>query len=298
MSVSVRNDYPVELAVPTVAFQVLVPNCDPGDTHILVGNATTEEFKIKARQPITVEATGRLYDFPDELTSICPGKSSSPLDLLVERYIQGLETTIYVSGKDFQSPHAPSWLGDLFSNLTLPIPFTSHGFSRLIKRFSMTNVHFSLPDLFAEPGSPESLPKVSSLVQVAVGLPKEMNFPLNVSRVRSTADIYYEGEPLGKINLKKWQHAKATRNESAPIFAPELLVEFDVKNAPLEVTNEDAFTSVVQKLIFRREPVNLHVKAKVDAQTNTPMGLFAIRDIPASAQIVVNRKQALEYLQS
>ena len=290
VSVSIRNYYPIELTVPSLEFQVLVPNCEPGDVNILVGNVTTGDFKIKARRPITVDATGRLHDFPDELTSICPGKTSSPLDLLVERYIRGVETTIFVSGRDFKSPHAPSWFGDLFSNLTLPVPFTSHGFSRLIKRFSMTKVHFFLPEPLAEPGSPESLPQVSSLVQVAVGLPKEMNFPVNVSRVRSTADIYYEDELLGKIDLRKWQRARASRNESAPASAPELLVEFDVKNAPLEISNEDAFANVVQKLIFRRQPVNLQVKAKVDAQTVSPMGTFAIRDIPANAQIVVNRK--------
>lgn len=289
VSVSIRNYYPIELTVPSLALHVSVPNCEPGNTNILVGNVTTEDFKVKARRPITVDATGRLHDLPDELTSICPGKASSPLDLLIERYIHGVETTIYFSGKDFQSPHAPPWFGDLFSNFTLPVAFTSHGFSRLIKRFSMTNVHFFLPEPLAEPGSPESLLKVSSLVRVAVGLPKEMNFPVNVSHVRSTADVYYEDELLGKINLRKWQHARASRNESAPASAPELLVEFDVKKAPMEIINEDAFTNVVQQLIFHRQPVNLRVRAKVDVQTVSPMGTFAIRDIPASAQIVVNR---------
>ncbi|KAL1960225.1 hypothetical protein VTO42DRAFT_8768 [Malbranchea cinnamomea] len=288
VSISLGNDYPIELAIPSLVFQVLVPNCNPGDPNILVGNATTEELEIKPRQPITVDVTGRLHEFPDELTSMCPGRASSPLDSLVERYIRGLETTIYVSGGDFQEPGAPSWLGNLFSNLIMPIPFTSRGFSHLIKRFSMTNVHIYLPESFAEPGSPEARPKVSSLVKVAVGLPKQMNFPINVSRVRSTADVYYKDDPLGKIDLQKWQHARSARNASAPVSAPELLVEFDVKKAPLEITNEDAFTDIVQTLIFYRKPLKLDVRAKVDAQTETPMGTFAIQDIPANAQITLN----------
>lgn len=154
----------------------------------------------------------------------------------------------------------------------------------------MTNVHFSLPEPFAEPGTPESKPKVSSLVKVAVGLPTQMDFPFNVSRVRTLADVHYKGEKFGELDLRKWQGARTAKNETAPLSAPELLVEFDIEKAPLDVTNEYAFADIAKQLIFGRKAVPLEVYAKVDAETDTPMGQFILQEIPASGQIHVKRK--------
>jgi hypothetical protein len=290
VALSVQNEFPVNLTLPGFSFQVLVPNCNPDDSNILVANATTKPVNIEPRTAVHLAARGLVREFPDELTNICPGMAASPLDLLVKRYIQGLKTTIYVRGGSPQSPDAPPWVGDVLNNVTVPVPFAGHGFSHLIKRFAMTNVHFSLPDPSAEPGTPEAQPHVSSLVKVAVGLPKEMNFPLNISRVRSRPDVYYKGDLLGHIDLQEWQEASARRNETAPVSEPELLVDFDIKNAPLEVADEDVFTDVLQELIFKQKPVKLNVKATVDAETETPMGVFTIRGIPGSGEIILKRK--------
>ena len=290
VSVSIQNHHAVNLTVPSLEFQIFVPNCNPNQTNILVANATTEVINIEPRSPVVIEASGDLHEFPDELTSICPGQAASPLGLLVQKFIRGTETPIYLSGGDQNSSNKPEWLGDILRNLTVPVPLTSHGFGHLVKRFSMTSVAFSLPEPFAEPGTPESKPKVSSLIKVAIGLPPQMNFPVNISRVRALADVYYRGEELGQLDLRKWQRARTAKNETAPPSAPELLVEFDMDKAPLDVTNEDAFADVVQHLIFTGEDVPLEVHAQVDAEADTPMGQFTLQNIPASGQIHLKRK--------
>ncbi|EEP81928.1 predicted protein [Uncinocarpus reesii 1704] len=261
-----------------------LPNCAPGDNYILIGNATSDIIEIEPKQPVVASVTGFVYEVPDALTTICPGKTSSPLDLLIQSYIKGLETVVYVRGGS--SPTLPDWLESFFHSITVPVSIPSKGLSNLIKRFSMSNVHFSLPDPFEDPNSPEAQPRVSALVKTVVGLPEEMNVPLNISRVRTIADIYYSDAKLGYIDLQKWQNATVHRIEGGQ-HSPALLVEFAIKKAPLQIVDEDVFADVVKKVIMDRETIYLDVKANVSAELDTGLGKFVLRDIPASGNITV-----------
>src|SRR5947207_6993503 len=193
VSLSLLNHYAVKLNIPPLAFDILVPNCAPGDAYILVADAATGPVDIEPKQPVSVAVSGLIRHLPDALTTTCPGTNTSPLDILVANYMQVLETKIYVRGANSPSSTTPKWIDNLLRSLTVPLPFSGHALDHLVKNFSMTNVHFSLPDPFAEPGTPEAQPKVSSLVKALIGLPKEMNFSVNISRVRSTADVFYDG---------------------------------------------------------------------------------------------------------
>ncbi|EEH43377.1 uncharacterized protein PADG_08302 [Paracoccidioides brasiliensis Pb18] len=287
ISVLVLNQYPIALAVPPMGFKISVPNCSPADAYIPVINAATDLIQVIPNEPVNISAKGSIGRLPDVLTTVCPGTNSSPLDSLVENYIHGLKSKVYIRGGKSPSSTLPSWMEGFLNNVTIPVPFSGHALGHLVRNFSMTNVYFSLPEPFAEPDTPEAQMRVSALVKAVVNLPSEMNFPLNISRVRSTAFIYYQGKELGYINLKKWQQAHATRidNETTPSSA--LLLEFDIEKAPLQITDGDTFTDVVQALLFQHKPIPLHVKAKVDAETVTALGQFVIRDIPASGNITV-----------
>ncbi|PGH03785.1 hypothetical protein AJ79_07261 [Helicocarpus griseus UAMH5409] len=287
ISVQAMNRYPISLAVPPMGFRILVPNCSPTDDYIRVANATTDLIQVVPNNTVTISAKGFIGKLPDALTTICPGTNSSPLDLLVERFIQGLESMVYVRGGKPPSPTLPNWIEGFLKNVTIPVPFSGHALGQLVRNFSMTDVHFSLPEPFAEPDTPEVKPKISALVKAIIDLPKEMNFALNIPHVRSTAKIYHKGRELGFIDVRKWQNANATRIEDGTPPSSALLVEFDIQKAPLQVTDEDTFTDVVQALIFQREPVPLYVQATVDAETDTALGQFVIRDIPASGNITV-----------
>ncbi|KKZ65172.1 hypothetical protein EMCG_08992 [[Emmonsia] crescens] len=287
ISVLAVNRYPIRLAVPPMGFKISVPNCSPSDAYILVANAITDLVQIAPNKPVNISAKGIIGSLPDVLTTVCPGTNSSPLDLLVENYIRGLESKIYIHGGKSPSSDLPNWIEGFLSNVTVPVTFAGRALGHLVRNFSMADVHFSLPEPFAEPDTPKAQPRVSALVKAVIGLPKEMNFPLNISQVRSTAYIYYQGKELGYIDIKKWQNATATRIEDGSPPSAALLLQFDIKKAPLQVTNEDTVTDVIQALILERKPIPLYVKAKVDAQTNTALGQFIIRDIPASGNITV-----------
>ena len=285
-SVTIANQYPVRFTVPPLGFEVLVPNCLPQQDLLLLANASTLDLRIKPKEPIDASVRAVIRKLPDALTNACPGSSSSPLDLLLASYIRGEDTTVYVRGADSPSDDTPGWIGDLTKSVTVPLPFPGHSFDGLIRNFSLADVHFELPNPLAEPGDPDSMPTVSAVVEALVGLPKEMNFKLDVNRVRADADVYYHKKKLGELDLHRWQDANTTRiNDKED--GPGLLVQSRVEKAPLKITDDDLFTEVVQALVFKSNNIVLDVMAKVDVETDTALGNFIVRDIPASGKVFV-----------
>ncbi|CAI7564563.1 unnamed protein product [Penicillium glandicola] len=279
-------DSPVALTVPSLGFDILVPNCSPGDPYILVADAKTSAIDVYPGQTTAVGVEGLIQQLPDELTSTCPGQEGSPLDFLVSSFMQGLETTIYVRGSDAPSPNTPAWIVDLLRSVTVPLPFTGHELDNLVKNFTMSDTSFSLPNPFAEPDSPDSQPTVSALVEVLIALPEEMNFQVEVPQVRALADVYYKEEKFGVLNISHWQDANSTLVDDQD-GSSALLVEFALKNAPLQVTDDGLLAEVIQAMLFGTETVVLRVAATVDAKVSTGLGRFAVRGIPAEGKVPV-----------
>ncbi|KAJ5446936.1 hypothetical protein N7445_001757 [Penicillium cf. griseofulvum] len=279
-------DSPVALTVPALGFDILVPNCSPGDPYILVANAKTGAVDVHPGQETAVGVDGLIQQLPDELTSTCPGREGSPLDLLVSSFMRGLETTIYVRGSDAGSPNTPAWIVDMLRSVTVPLPFTGHALDNLVKNFTMSDTHFSLPNPFAEPDSPDSRPTVSAQVKVLIALPEEMNFEVKVPQVRALADVYYKEEKFGMLNISHWQDANSTMVDDED-GSSALLVEFELKDVPLQVTDDGLLTEVIQAMLFGSEPVVLRVAATVDTKVSTGLGRFAVRGIPAEGKVPV-----------
>ncbi|CAG7930879.1 unnamed protein product [Penicillium olsonii] len=279
---------PVDLTIPALGFDVLVPNCSPGDPYILVANSKTSQIHVQSGplQPTMAGVEAIIKQLPEELTSSCPGKRDSPLDILVSSFMQGLETTIYVRGSDAPSPDTPAWMVDLLRSVTVPLPFTGRALDNLVKNFTMSDTHFSLPDPFADPDSPEAQPTVSALVKVLIALPEEMNFQVEVPQVRALADIFYKDEKFGVLNISKWQDANSTIVEDQD-GSSALLVEFAMKDAPLEVTDDGLLAEVIQAMLFGSKGVELRVAATVDTKVSTALGRFAVRGIPAEGKFPV-----------
>lgn len=264
----------------------MVPNCTPRDPYIIVADTRTADIQVRRDSPTTVAVDGLVRTLPDELTTTCPGTNSSPLDILVSNYIQGNKTTIFVRGADAALPETPGWLADLLRKTVVPLRFTGHALDNLIKNFTMTDTHFSLPDPFSEPGAPESQPTVSALVKVLIGLPEQMNLKVDVPQVKAIATVYYKDQELGVLNVDKWQDANSTlvKDEDG---SSALLVQSPIEDAPLEVTDDGILAKVVQEMLFGSKTVVLHVAATVDTKVSTGLGSFAVRGIPAEANVPV-----------
>ncbi|KAI1327579.1 hypothetical protein F5Y16DRAFT_187829 [Xylariaceae sp. FL0255] len=287
VSLSAYNEFPVELDVPELAFDILVHGCAVHDPLIIVAEATTGQIHVKPESDVTVNVYGVVHELPDALTHACPHSSSSPLDLLLKQYMQGESATVFVRGSSKPDGETPKWISDILASVTVPVPFPGRSLDGLLKDFSLTDVHFSLPDPLADPDSPEGSPKVSGNILVTAAVPTEMNFGLNVTKVRATADVLYKNKKMGELNLRKWQHANSTRVEGEGDDGPSLKIESRIIEAPLNITDDDVFTAVVQALLFGRGPVTLDVKALVDVKVETSLGELVVKEVPAEGKIPV-----------
>ncbi|KAL5389076.1 hypothetical protein PMIN06_009599 [Paraphaeosphaeria minitans] len=287
VSIMVTNDFPVQLTIPPVAVDVLVDGCLESDAHIMVGTAETAQLQVEPKHDVEVNVTGRVDALSQALTETCPGSSKSPLDALLGDYMHGQDPKLYVNCCNFPDPETPAWVHDLLKDITVPVPLPGHEMGKLIKNFSLADVHFHLPDPFAEPGTPAAAPKVSAVVKVDINIPNEMNFPLDVNRVKADADIFYHGKLLGTLDLKKWQDANSTRIDAHGSDGPSLLVQSDIQKAPINIKDDDLFSEVVQELIFGSKGVMMKVKAAVSVKVDTPLGGFAVREIPAEGVVPV-----------
>jgi hypothetical protein len=289
-SITIQNEYPLDLTTPPLSFSILINNCLPTDPRIMVADATIRDLHVFPKEDVQVQVTGIVRQLSHSLTDDCPGSSQSPLDVILRGYMRGEKTTIYVTGSDSPSPDTPKWITDLISSVTVPVPVPGRSFGSLVRNFSLSDVHFSLPDPSADPDSPDAQPQISAVINVLVAIPEEMNFDLDIDKVRAKAKVYYHGHELGMLNLHKWQQANTTRIEPhGKENQPTLLIQSDIKNAPLEITNGTVFTEVVQELLFKHKKVLLTIKADVDAKIETALGKITVREVPAEGIVPVKR---------
>ncbi|KAL8819227.1 MAG: hypothetical protein Q9191_007778, partial [Dirinaria sp. TL-2023a] len=288
VSLALVNDYlPVTFDVPPLAFDVLVQGCSPEEPYIFLADATTGDIEVRPKKDLIVDVGGIVRQLPDTLIQTCPQSMKSPMDVLLGNYMNGKEATIYVRGSETPLPNTPEWIAELMESVTVPLPFPGHTFDNLIRNFSLADVHFGLPSPFAEPDSPEAQPRISAVVKALVGLPEEMNFPIDVSRVRADADVFYKKQKLGELDLKRWQTANSTLVEAHDQNPRGLAVESIIKDAPLKVTDNDVFADLVQALVFSDKTLVLSVKAAVDVETETALGKFVVREIPAEGKVFI-----------
>ncbi|KAH8677494.1 hypothetical protein BX600DRAFT_129762 [Xylariales sp. PMI_506] len=288
VSISAYNEFPVELKIPELAFEILVPGC-ANDPRIIVADAVTSEVLVKPHADVLVDVHGLIRELPETLTHACPNTNSSPLDLLLEQYMHGDPATMFVRGSSNPDGSTPKWIAEILSSVTIPVPFPGRSLDGLIRNFSLTDVHFSLPDPFAEPDDPDANPKVSGNILVTAGLPSEMNFGINVTKVRAFADVFYKSKKLGELNLEEWQDSSSKRVEASDGGEATLQITSQIIDAPLKVTDEDVFTDVLQTLMFGGKAVLLDIKAAVDIKVETSLGQLVVKEIPAEGRIPVKR---------
>lgn len=291
VSISAFNSYPVSLQIPALAFQILVPGCHQLDPYILVAAAVTSPVDVRPHAEVVADVHGIIRELPESLTRACPDSTSSPLDILLKEYLDGKKATIFVRGQEEQQPdsNTPGWLSDLLSSVSVPVPFPARSFDNLIRNFSLTDVHFTLPDPGAEPDDPDAVPKVSGTIHALAALPSEMSFDVNVTSVRATADVFYKRKKLGELDLEQWQPANSTRVEPTEDHEAGLMIQSHISDAPLNITDGDVFTDVIQTLLFGRKMVLLDIHAAVDVKVETVLGQVVLNGVPAQGKIPIKR---------
>ncbi|KAI0198771.1 hypothetical protein F4808DRAFT_462531 [Astrocystis sublimbata] len=286
-SLTAFNEYPVEFDVPELAFEIMIAGCADTDSFIAVAEASTRKIHVKPQSEVSADVYGVIHELPDTLTRDCPHSSSSPLDLLLKQYMQGEPATLFVRGSSRPDGETPKWISDILASVIVPVAFPGRTLDGFIKDFSMNDVHFTLPDPFADPNDPAATPKVSGNIMVTASIPSEMNFGINVTNVRATADVIYKKKKMGELNLRKWQHANSTRVDGKGSDDPSLKIHSRILEAPLNITDSDVFSEVVQTLLFGNKPIKLDIQALVDVMVHTSLGELILKEVPAEGKIPV-----------
>ncbi|CCT67311.1 uncharacterized protein FFB20_14567 [Fusarium fujikuroi] len=288
VSLKVHNDYPVSFRVPTLGFEVLVPNCDSSLPSISVADAVTEPIDVRAKADVQADAKGIIRDIPESLTKACPHSESSPLDHFMDRYLHGEDAKVFVRGKKTNNTDTPEWISDILESITVPVDFPGRSFDSLIRKFSLTDVDFKLPDPFADVDDPEGEPRVSGTAQVLAAVPPELNVDLGVDKLRSNADLFYKKRKMGELNLRHWQSANSTKIQDNENGETLLNITSRLVDVPLTITDGDVFSEVMQKLLFGGGDITLDIKAEVDVKLKTVLGILTVKKVPAEGKIPVN----------
>ncbi|ENH68389.1 hypothetical protein FOC1_g10014172 [Fusarium oxysporum f. sp. cubense race 1] len=283
VSLKVHNDYPVSFRVPTLGFEVLVPNCDSSLPSISVADAITEPIDVEAKADVQADAKGIIRDIPESLTKACPHSESSPLDHFMDRYLHGEDAKVFVRGKKANNTDTPEWISDILESITVPVDFPGRSFDSLIRNFSLTDVDFKLPDPFADVDDPEGEPRVSGTAQVLAALPPELNVDLGVDKLRSNADLFYKKRKMGELNLRHWQSANSTKVQDKENGETLLNITSRLVDVPLTITDGDVFSEVMQKLLFGGGDITLDIKAEVDVKLKTVLGKGQDSRFPGNA---------------
>jgi hypothetical protein len=72
-----------------------------------------------------------------------------------------------------------------------------------------------------------------------------------------------------------------------------LKIQSRINDAPLDVTDPDVLTDVIQALLFGGRQVILGVEALVDVRVETILGELVVKAVPAKGKIPVNRPSLL-----
>jgi len=285
VSLSLVNTYPVGLTIPPMSFDILVYSCGPLDPYIRLADATTDVVEVKPYTDIAVDVGGIVRELPKSLLQTCPHSKSSPLDLLLGDYIHGNDTTIFVRGSSSPSPDTPQWISAIISSVTVPVPFPGHSFDKMIKSFTLTDAKFRLPGFLSDPDEEIT---ISGNIVVIASLPKEMNFGINVTRVRAAANVFYKNEKFGVLDLEQWQAAQSERIEPKKGEDASLKIQSQIKEAPLHITNEDVMNDIIMQYALGG-PIKLKIVALVDVNIETVLGELVVKDLPAEGVVPVKR---------
>lgn len=283
-TVEIVNEYPVTIDVPGLKWRVIVPGCTPTE-RIRLTDAETGSLNIRKGENITVDVHSLVTSLPQKLLVPCADDAPSPLEVLFQSMVDPLQnTTIFISGHHQPfSGNLPKWLPNILSSLSVPIPIPhlETNTSDLISSIHLSEMKFTLPPPWAPPGSPNSQPKISGLVEAVIKPPPQAkSVNINVTAVKADVLLFDKGQKFGRIVVPEWSPATTTRKEMIHILAR-------VSEVPVEVLDPIVFQRVMGRVLQGGGTVEIGVEGTVDGQVSVLIGEFAIRGIPVKGVVEV-----------
>ncbi|KOS23229.1 hypothetical protein ESCO_003583 [Escovopsis weberi] len=294
VSLIVYNDYPVSLTLPSLGFDILVPNCDASEAHIKVASATTGSVPVQPHVNVTVDAFGLIKGLPESLVRACPESDMSPLDVFMKEYLHGGNARVFVRGQQSGDIGVPDWIGSILASTAVPIDLPGRSFDNAIRNISVSNIDFKLPSPFADPDTPQGKTQVSGTLQVLAAVPRDLQLGMDVNGLQASSDVFYQGKKFGELNVRSWQKAESERlpggdddgNDDDDV-GDLMMITSRLSQVPLDITDGDVFSDVVQQLLFGDADLLLDISSLVDARVSTAIGALVVKEIPARGKMPI-----------
>ncbi|KID91527.1 pre-rRNA processing protein [Metarhizium guizhouense ARSEF 977] len=287
VSMTAYNEFPIDLTIPSLGFEVLVPNCNLSQLNIKIATAATSAIDVHAKSNVTVEAEGIIRELPESLTKACPPSEFSPLDNFMKRYLHGEDAEVFVRGKAPEGGDLPGWIGEFIESITVPVQFPGRSLDNFLRNFSLDDVDFKLPSPFADPSDADSKPRVSGTVLILAAIPADLDINIEVTSLRANGDLLYKGTKFGELHVDEWQKATSNMIHNPGDGEDLLKVVSRIVDTPIDITDSDTFSNIIQELLFGDEDIILDVNSTVDVKVSTVLGNLVIRRVPAAGKVPV-----------
>lgn len=261
----------VNVQVPSVNVQVSIEGCK-GEL-IPVATGKNLPFNLRnSNSKIAVNAVGECRELPAEAFEKCPDTSGqSPIDRITQRYLAGNTTTVFISGPTVLENQ--SWIQKLLTQVTVPIDLPGSGTDQLARDIELLDVKFNLPSFLGGGGKP----KISGKVRGVIDVPTDINVDVKIDSVHVLADLLYKKRKFATIESPGWSPAVSKFRAEK-----ELQVEVVLRDAPVTITNQDIFSSVVSELLGGN--VLVDVLGTGDVKVTTALGNLEAHELPIEAR--------------
>ncbi len=274
------NYIPFQFKVPSLEWDILLKGCNDDDL-IKTVQVATSEFETGSREGISINILGLLNQLPNELLNNCDNSSFSPLDGLLESFQNGDNLPIFLRYREPEKTprlDIPNWLSDLLTSMTIPIPISLSDLKdffdagdNLIDDVDISNLGIKLPS------QPNERPKISAHVNIRANLPIDISIPVFVDKIKGISDLYYKDEQFASLNMSEWIPTETTYTNNSKV-----ILDFDVNEIPLNITDSLVFQKVISKLANTGN-VDINVKAILDSYISTPIGDLTLHDLKVSS---------------
>ncbi|KAK9449130.1 uncharacterized protein V1518DRAFT_417239 [Limtongia smithiae] len=289
---STRNPYPINIDLPGLDWLIEAPACVERE-HVQLATAHSDPMVVLPHEKIDIRVNSQVGSLPAKLMEPCANSDSgaSAMDRYFRQYLSGESIRIFVRGKTSDSvpTNLPSWFLDLLQAVSIPIAVPGRnlenggGTDSMVKRYGLSRVKITLPPRSSLPGGggETAYPHISAIVNAVIELPKELDFTIGVDKLRGISDMYYLGDKFGVLAIQEWTTAQSWYTSEGYI---EVVAE--ITDLPIEITDQDVFKKIVQKMFFAGE-VNVDMDGTIDVGVDTPVGGFSIRNIPAQGTVAL-----------
>ncbi|ORY83095.1 hypothetical protein BCR37DRAFT_392454 [Protomyces lactucae-debilis] len=261
---------PFDITVPSVSVDVLIDGCNNQKILLATGHNAPLDLDSHAKT-IQLKALGSVGHLPKQATEPCPNHQPSPLDRLMQLYLAGNDTRVYVRGSSPTQGDA-SWLQQVLSRITIPVDLPGSQSDQLARDIELADVKFNVGGFFRQ-----EKPKISGNVNAVIDVPAGIHVKVDVKGVKILADLIYKGKKFATFESPDWAPAS-----SSFIKPTALKVQAQLRDAPVTITDNDVFTSVVSALIGGN--ALLDVSGVADVRVSTGLGNLEPHGLPLVAK--------------